>query len=84
MSGSKDTSAEQLIERAGGSAALSRLTGYSVQRINNWKQRGIPAAAKVRFPHLFWPDRELGEQQVAPGSSSDSAPTEGQMSRQAA
>lgn len=47
--------ARTLIERHGGSSALARLTGYSVQRINNWKGRGIPSEAMVRFPNLFWP-----------------------------
>lgn len=55
MNSAKNTDARALIDRLGGSAELSRKTGYTVQRINNWKVRGIPADAKIRFPDLFWP-----------------------------
>ncbi|MEY8688342.1 MAG: hypothetical protein AB9M53_00500 [Leptothrix sp. (in: b-proteobacteria)] len=56
MSTCKDPQACELIQRNGGAAALSRLTGYSVQRINNWKVRGIPSSAKVEHPALLAPE----------------------------
>lgn len=35
-------------------AELMKLTEKgSVQRIQNWKYRGIPASVKLRFPELF-------------------------------
>jgi len=61
MSAPKAIQATELIESLGGSAAVSRITGYSVQRVNNWKARGIPASAKVEFPALFWPQSPSGE-----------------------
>lgn len=41
-------SAEKIINAAGGAAAFARLLGISgrrghVQRVSNWKRRGIPA-----------------------------------------
>ncbi|HDR9093349.1 hypothetical protein QZM46_17555 [Burkholderia vietnamiensis] len=45
------------IERLGGSAAVARLMGLTtrgaVQRVNNWKTRGIPADVKLVWPELF-------------------------------
>ncbi|HIE4193348.1 hypothetical protein [Burkholderia cenocepacia] len=45
------------IERLGGSAAAARLMGLTsrgaVQRVNNWKTRGIPADVKLAWPDLF-------------------------------
>lgn len=46
------------IERLGGAAKLAELLGYDksaggVQRIQNWKNRGIPAEVKLQRPDLF-------------------------------
>ena len=45
------------IERLGGSAVVARLMGLTskgaVQRVNNWKTRGIPADVKLKWPELF-------------------------------
>lgn len=54
MSKAKDAVACALIDSLGGPAELSRKTGFTVQRINNWKVRGIPSSAKIKFPDLFW------------------------------
>lgn len=47
----------QLIENLGGAAAVARLLNFKLmggtQRVQNWKKRGIPAAIKVAFPHIF-------------------------------
>lgn len=47
----------ELIARHGGSASLARKLNLtkpgSVQRVNNWKTRGIPAAIKLSRPDLF-------------------------------
>jgi hypothetical protein len=46
-----------LIESLGGPAKVSDLLGLDraggVQRVQNWKSRGIPAAVKVSRPDLF-------------------------------
>lgn len=48
---------KELIESYGGPAAVARMLNFSpiggTQRVHNWKTRGIPAAIKVEFPHLF-------------------------------
>lgn len=47
----------QLIESLGGAAAVARILNFKTaggtQRVQNWKTRGIPAAIKVEFPHIF-------------------------------
>lgn len=53
------------IERLGGSAAVARRMGLTssgaVQRVNNWKTRGIPAEVKLEWPELFLhPVPEIG------------------------
>lgn len=51
-----------LIEELGGAAALARRLNeaaddpddsYDVQRVQNWKTRGIPAEVRLKFPDLF-------------------------------
>lgn len=47
----------ELIERLGGATKVAELLGLErlggVQRVHNWKSRGIPAAVKVARPDLF-------------------------------
>lgn len=48
----------QTIERLGGPTKLAELLGYDktaggVQRIQNWKKRGIPSEVKLQRPDLF-------------------------------
>ena len=47
----------QLIDSHGGPAKLAEKLGWSeskaIQRIHNWKSRGIPAAVKLKFPLIF-------------------------------
>lgn len=49
-----------LIDRLGGPAKVAVLLGLpkygGIQRVHNWTVRGIPAAIKVQFPHLFMPE----------------------------
>jgi hypothetical protein len=46
-----------LIDRLGGSSALAKRLGYplagGVQRVQNWKRRGIPPRVKLEWPELF-------------------------------
>jgi hypothetical protein len=56
MNASKNEDACALIDRLGGPVEISRRTGFSVQRINNWKVRGIPASVRVQRPDVFWPE----------------------------
>lgn len=44
---------KELINRLGGSTSLAKKIGYSVQRVQNWKKRGIPASVKLKYPSLF-------------------------------
>lgn len=46
----------KLIDQLGGPTKLAELLKYGtggVQRITNWKRRGIPPAVKVQHPQLF-------------------------------
>lgn len=47
----------ELIERLGGPASVAKLLGYGmpfgVQRVSNWRVRGIPAKVKLERPDLF-------------------------------
>jgi len=46
-----------LIEDLGGAAKVAAILGFDraggVQRVHNWKLRGIPARVKLEWPHLF-------------------------------
>lgn len=50
-----------LIEALGGPAKVAERLGWAkdggLQRIQNWKRRGVPAPVKVEHPELFLPDR---------------------------
>jgi hypothetical protein len=48
MSNDKET-----IEHLGGSAKVARKLGYTVQRVQNWKERGIPAKVRLARPDMF-------------------------------
>jgi hypothetical protein len=54
----------QLIDRLGGPAKVAELLGINkaggVQRVHNWRTRGIPPAMKLQRPDLFLID-ENGE-----------------------
>nr|DAY45321.1 MAG TPA: Putative antitoxin of bacterial toxin-antitoxin system, YdaS/YdaT [Caudoviricetes sp.] len=43
----------QLIEKLGGTNALSKHLGISYQRVHNWLTRGIPCKTKLQHPELF-------------------------------
>lgn len=49
-----------LIRNLGGPTKVAELIGAnkpgSVQRVQNWLVRGIPAQIKVDYPHLFMPE----------------------------
>lgn len=51
-----------LIEQLGGPTAVAKLLGYElpfgVQRVSNWRARGIPAKVKVEHPDLFFPQQK--------------------------
>ena len=48
MSSDKD-----LIESLGGATKLAARLGCSVQRVQNWKDRGIPAQVRLDHPDVF-------------------------------
>jgi hypothetical protein len=62
MSSDKD-----LIDDLGGSTKLAARLGYSVQRVENWKKRGIPAQVRLDHPDVF-PLPGRAQQQPAEGS----------------
>lgn len=48
----------ELIDRLGGPAKVAELLGFDktkggVQRVHNWKERGIPPAIKLAHPDIF-------------------------------
>lgn len=49
----------RLINRLGGSAIVAERLGYSVnggvQRVDNWKRRGIPIVIRLRRVDIFGP-----------------------------
>lgn len=44
---------KETIERLGGPAKVAALLGYSVQRVQNWTVRGIPAQVRLNHPEVF-------------------------------
>lgn len=38
---------KELIEQCGGTKAFADILGVTVQRVTNWKRRGIPAKVKL-------------------------------------
>lgn len=47
----------ELIQAMGGPAAVARMLGFKlprgIQRVQNWKQRGIPARILLDHPKVF-------------------------------
>jgi hypothetical protein len=54
------TNDAELIRRLGGPSKVAELIAIDkrggAQRVQNWTVRGIPAAIKVKYPHLFMPE----------------------------
>lgn len=48
---------KQLIESLGGTTTVAKALGYDikggVQRVNNWKRRGIPPKVILDHPNVF-------------------------------
>lgn len=44
---------KDLIEKLGGATKIAARLGCSVQRVQNWKDRGIPAQVRLDHPDLF-------------------------------
>lgn len=44
-----------LIADLGGPTKVAKLLGFTPQRVQNWLERGIPPAIKVKRPDLFIP-----------------------------
>lgn len=47
----------ELINTLGGPPRVAEILGYKkrggVQRVQNWKVRGIPPSIKVKYPYIF-------------------------------
>lgn len=51
----------QLIDDLGGATKVAELLGYDkggVQRVHNWRTRGIPPKVKLERPDLFLKERQ--------------------------
>lgn len=61
----------QLIDELGGSAKVASMLGYKpeigIQRVHNWKARGIPAAVRLKHIDIFGipPEESKSNQQDA-------------------
>lgn len=44
---------KDLIEQLGGATKIAARLGCSVQRVQNWKDRGIPAQVRLDHPDVF-------------------------------
>lgn len=67
-----------LIEKLGGPTQLARLLDYrkpgSVQRVQNWKARGIPARVKLARPDLFMTQQSAPELRGEPAEDAPASP----------
>lgn len=65
-----------LIDKLGGPAALARSLGYTgkgaVQRVQNWKYRGIPPLLRYQRPDVFGPP-PANEEEIPPSRCSKAA-----------
>lgn len=70
----------QLISELGGPIKVAAKLGWnkagSVQRVQNWKHRGIPAAVKLEHPEMFlkgthWNGQERRKTKRAPLAASN-------------
>jgi hypothetical protein len=62
----KMPSDKDLIEQLGGATKVAALLGCSVQRVQNWKDRGIPAQVRLDRPDVFpLPRSHAAAEQVA-------------------
>lgn len=52
MASSVQTDKETIVN-LGGPAKVADLLGFSIQRVQNWMVRGIPAKVKVDYPEHF-------------------------------
>lgn len=57
------TTDKELIEQHGGPGPLAKELGYSVQRVQNWVTRGIPANEKLKHPEIFLREQPLSHPQ---------------------
>lgn len=68
---------QALIEQLGGPSQLAKLLGFKkpggVQRIQNWKVRGIPALVKLAHPHIFLSHLKLSKKRAASKPVKESA-----------
>lgn len=54
----------QLIDALGGPRIVAKKVGYSFERVNNWRYRGIPARALLDYPRLWSRARRLVRMQA--------------------
>lgn len=54
---------KELIDALGGTSKVARMLDLGVQRVHNWRSRGIPPAVKLRWPDLFLRQQQHQEHQ---------------------
>lgn len=66
-----------LIKALGGPTKVAELIGIEkrggAQRVQNWMVRGIPASAKVQYPHIFMPELAAAQSHQAQAATHDVA-----------
>ncbi len=71
---------QELIRSLGGPTKLAELLGFkkpgSVQRVQNWIVRGIPAAVKLAHPKIFLAGLQDSQQSEAGGVADLRAPAQ--------
>lgn len=55
--------AQPVFDAHGGPSALAKLLKYKVQRVSNWRGRGIPALEVALRPDLFAPALDAAREQ---------------------
>lgn len=50
-----------LVLKHGGTSRVAEMLGYKLQRVQNWKLRGVPSKVKLARPDLFQPRRSKRE-----------------------
>lgn len=57
---------KELIEQLGGATKVATILKCSVQRVQNWKERGIPPQVRLDHPDMFPLPRPQNMAQEAP------------------
>lgn len=62
------TSDKDMIEKHGGAAKVAAILGFTVQRVQNWKDRGIPPRVRLEHPDLFPVEKQSKRRRTDPAA----------------